>query len=327
MSIKINGRSYPYQSSYNGLNIIEVCQLLKQPITALCFLKQCSNIARCGLCLVSVNHALKLACATKIADGDQIEIDTPEIKQAVLTKVNGLLNRHQFNCGSCSRRHNCEFLKLVITTKAKKTSQSKPHELKTLSDDRSAAIVLDQSKCLGCNRCVANCKYRTGLDCLKLIPTPINKQPGLAVCPIDPKKPLDQSKCLLCGQCILACPTGALSEKSHIDRILAAIKDQKTYVVCAIAPSVRTALGEEFGFPYGTDVIKKIYTALKQIGIDQVYDLNFAADLTIFEEAFEFVNRLGINIEPLLKKLNLKRDHPNVVHHHPLPLITSCCPA
>jgi NADH dehydrogenase/NADH:ubiquinone oxidoreductase subunit G len=325
MSIKINGHIYCYKKSYEKLTIIEICQQLKQPCTKLCFLRHCNNLARCGLCLIKINNKLQLGCMTKIKDGDEVITQDPEIDQAVAGKLTDLLNRHNFNCGTCARINNCEFLKLIIKYKIKLDPKNKIANIPYLVNNSSCAITFDPSKCVGCNRCAAICQYNNGKSCIHLKPVSA-QHPYLVVKQVEPDVGIDQSKCLLCGQCALACCTGAIIEKSEIDKVKTALLDKNKHVVVAIAPAVRVALGELFNMKPGINVIDQICTALKQIGFDDVYDLNFFADLTIFEEGFELLNRLGIDFSNHLQKLGLTSKNKNVINHHQLPLITSCCP-
>jgi NADH-quinone oxidoreductase subunit G len=213
-----------------------------------------------------------------------------------------LLDKHEFKCGPCPRRENCEFLKLVIKTKARANKPFLPQDKTPYIEDRSKAIVLDRSKCVLCGRCVAACKKYTQTESIKFI-----KKDGQRVVGTENDVSFDDSTCLLCGQCVIACPVAALKEKSHTEKVKAALEDPKKHVVVAMAPAVRTAMGELFNMGFGKDVTGKLYTALRTLGFDKIFDINFGADMTIMEEATELLQR--------------------VKNNGPFPMFTSCCPA
>ncbi len=158
-----------------------------------------------------------------------------------------------------------------------------------------------KSKCILCGRCAAACTEKTGTSSIKLVN--VN---GKRIVTPEEQKCFDETNCLLCGQCVAACPVGALSEKTHIDRVKEALEDPEKHVIVAMAPAVRTAMGELFNMGYGVDVTGKLYTALRELGFDRIFDINFGADMTIMEEATELLERIE-------KK-------------GPFPMFTSCCP-
>ena len=213
-----------------------------------------------------------------------------------------LLDKHEFKCGPCPRRETCEFLKLVIKTKAKANKPFVVADKTEYLDERSKSIIIDRSKCVLCGRCVAACKEKTGTGNIEIV----GKGSDRKVQGIDGKC-FDETKCLLCGQCVIACPVAALSEKPHIDRVKEALEDPSKHVIVAMAPSVRAAMGELFKMGYGADVTGKLYASLRKLGFDKIFDINFGADMTIMEEATEFVERIKNN--------------------GPFPMFTSCCPA
>lgn len=272
-------------------------------ITSLCYLRDCSNVGKCGVCAVEIEGKpnLALACLTKVQDGMVVRTNTEKVQERVKSRVSALLDKHEFKCGQCPRRENCEFLKLVIKTKAR---ASKPLIIKDKTgyiDCRSNAIEIDRSKCVLCGRCVAACKKFTATNSMQFI-----KRDGARAVGMTEDKCFDETSCLLCGQCVAACPVGALQEKSHADRVKEALADPEKHVLVAIAPAVRTALGELFNMGYGVDVTGKVYTALRNLGFDKIFDINFGADMTIMEEATELIQRI--------KKGG------------PFPMFTSCCP-
>ncbi|AAK78015.1 NADH-quinone oxidoreductase subunit G [Clostridium acetobutylicum] len=285
------------------ITILELARENNVDIPTLCFLKDCGNFGKCGVCMVEVEgKGFRAACVAKVEDGMVINTESDEVKERIKKRVSMLLDKHEFKCGQCSRRENCEFLKLVIKTKAKASKPFLPEDKDALVDNRSKAIVIDRSKCVLCGRCVAACKQHTSTCSIQFI----KKDGQRAVGTVDDVC-LDDSTCLLCGQCVIACPVAALKEKSHIEKVQEALNDPKKHVIVAMAPSVRTAMGELFKMGYGKDVTGKLYTALRMLGFDKVFDINFGADMTIMEEATELLGR--------------------VKNNGPFPMFTSCCPA
>lgn len=300
-NITINGKEVLVS---NEDNLIKVAKENGIDIPSLCFLEDCGSVGQCGVCLVEIEGQddLVKACCLVPEDGMIINTNTERVQEAVKTRVSALLDKHEFKCGPCKRRENCEFLKLVIKTRSKATKPFVIADKSEYVDDRSKSIVIDRTKCVTCGRCVAACKTKTGTESIKFIE--VN---GENIIGPDNLKCFDETNCLLCGQCVAACPVDALSEKSHMDRVKDALENEEKHVIVAMAPSVRTAMGELFKMGYGVDVTGKIYTALRQLGFDKIFDINFGADMTIMEEATELVERIKAG--------------------GPFPMFTSCCPA
>lgn len=285
-------------------NLLQVAQENQIHIPSLCFLKECNNIGQCGICLVEVDGQEKLsrACCVKPKEGMSIITNSDKVVEARKQVISQLLDRHDFKCGTCKRKENCELLKLVVKTKAKANIPFKILDKSEYVDDRSKSLVLDRSKCVTCGRCVAACKTKVGTRAIVFH----KKDDKRIVGPVG-LECFDDTNCLLCGQCVAACPVDALSEKSHIERVERALKDEEKHVIVAIAPSVRTSMGELFGMGYGVDVTGKLYTALRQLGFDKIFDINFGADMTIMEESTELMKRIASG--------------------GPFPMFTSCCPS
>lgn len=299
-NVVINGESYQVE---DGITVLEAARKNGIDITTLCYLKECSNVGKCGVCAVEVEgkNNLSLACLTKVEDGMVIRTDTEKVKERVKTRVSTILNKHEFKCGTCTRKENCELLKLVIKSKGKATTPFLPKDKSEYVDERSKSITIDRTKCVLCGRCQAACATKTGTGSIKLA-----NVDGKRIVTTTDQKCFDDTNCLLCGQCVAACPVGALNEKSHIDRVKNALADPDKHVIVAMAPAVRTAMGELFRMGYGQDVTGKLYAALRQLGFDKIFDINFGADMTIMEEATELIERMKNN--------------------GPFPMFTSCCP-
>ena len=299
INIKIEG--IPFQVE-EGLTILEAAKLCGFEIPSLCAFNhgECSK-GSCRVCLVEATGArgLVASCVYPVAEGMEITISSPKATAARRTSVELLLSNHNKNCQQCDKNGYCELLHVAKVTGAKDDMYLGEQSPNTI-DRLTPSIVRDTSKCVLCGRCVERCKNAHGLGILGFEKRGFNT----VVAPAE-NRSFAASPCILCGQCVSVCPTGALMEVSEIDKVDAAMKAGK-YVVVQTAPAVRAALGEEFGMPIGSLVTGKMVAALRRLGFKKVFDTNFAADLTIMEEATELLNRIqngGV-----------------------LPMITSCSP-
>ena len=301
VNIKIEGVSYQVEE---GLTILEAARKCGYEIPSLCAFNhgECSN-GSCRVCLVEVKGArgLVASCVYPINEGMEITISSPKATEARRASVELLLSNHSINCQQCDKNGKCELLYVAGVTGARE-GRYVGNKTPATYDELPPTIVRDTSKCILCGRCVARCKNAHGED-MGILGFE-NRGFNTIVAPAENRSFIN-SPCIMCGQCINVCPTGALMEKSEIDRVDAAMKAGK-YVVVQTAPAVRAALGEEFGFPIGTPVTGKMVAALRRLGFKKVFDTNFAADLTIMEEGSELLSRIqngGV-----------------------LPMITSCSP-
>ena len=299
INIKIEGISFQVEE---GLTILEAAKECGFEIPSLCAFNhgECSK-GSCRVCLVEATGArgLVASCVYPVAEGMEITISSPKATAARRTSVELLLSNHNKNCQQCDKNGQCELLHVAKVTGARDDMYQGEQSPNTV-DKLTPSIVRDTSKCILCGRCVERCKNAHGLGILGFEKRGFNT----TVAPAE-NRSFANSPCILCGQCVSVCPTGALMEASEIDKVDAAMKAGK-YVVVQTAPAVRAALGEEFGMPIGSLVTGKMVAALKRLGFKKVFDTNFAADLTIMEEASELLNRIqngGV-----------------------LPMITSCSP-
>ncbi len=299
VNIIIEGQSYQVEQ---GLTILQAAIQCGYEIPSLCAFNngECSN-GSCRVCLVEATGArgLVASCVYPVAEGMEIKISSPKAVKARRTSVELLLSNHNKNCQQCHKNGQCELLNVAKLTGARENAFQGTHTPVTV-DKVTPSIMRDTSKCILCGRCVERCKKAHGNGILGFE----NRGFNTIVAPADNRSFAD-SPCLLCGQCVTVCPTGALMEQSEIDKIDKAMSEGK-YVVVQTAPAVRAALGEEFGMKIGTPVTGKMVAALKRLGFNKVYDTNFAADLTIMEEATELLNRIN--------------------NGGSLPMITSCSP-
>lgn len=300
LNIKINGKDYSVPS---GTTILDACRQNGIYIPTLCYLKGINEIGACRICVCEVKGARSLvaACVYPIdREGTEIFTNSPAVIASRKTTLELILSNHNKKCLSCVRSTNCELQKLCNeygVDDVKYEGVKTPSEI----DDTAIHMYRDNSKCILCRRCVAVCKNLQDVAVIGTNQRGFATNIGSAF-----EAGLGDVACVNCGQCINVCPVGALSEKDETEKVFAALNDPTKHVVVQTAPSVRVGLGEEFGMPMGTVVTGKMVTALKMLGFDGVFDTNFTADLTIMEEAHEFLDRYT-------KKENL-------------PLITSCSP-
>ena len=299
LNIKIEGQSYQVEE---GLTILEAARECGYEIPSICAFNhgECS-LASCRVCLVEATGArgLVASCVYPVAEGMEIKISTPKATAARRASVELLLSNHSLNCQQCDKNGQCELLYVAQITGARE-GKFVGTKTPTTFDQLTPSIVRDTSKCILCGRCVARCKAAHGTGILGFEKRGFNT----IVAPAEDRS-FGESPCILCGQCVNVCPTGALMEKSEIDLVDEAMRAGK-YLVVQTAPAVRAALGEEFGMKIGTPVTGKMVAALRRLGFNKVYDTNFAADLTIMEEATELLSRIKNN--------------------GVLPMITSCSP-
>ena len=299
VNIKIEGIPFEVEA---GQTILEAAKACGFEIPSLCAFNhgECSK-GSCRVCLVEATGArgLVASCVYPVSEGMEITISSPKATAARRSSVELLLSNHNKNCQQCEKNGKCELLHVAKITGARDDMYQGAQTPTTL-DRLTPSIVRDTSKCILCGRCVERCKNAHGLGILGFEKRGFNT----IVSPAE-NGSFANSPCILCGQCVSVCPTGALMEVSEIEKVDAAFKAGK-YVVVQTAPAVRAALGEEFDMPIGSLVTGKMVSALKRLGFKKVFDTNFAADLTIMEEATELLDRIN--------------------NGGVLPMITSCSP-
>ena len=299
VNIKIEGIPYQVES---GLTVLEAAKKCGYEIPSLCTFNhgEC-NQGSCRVCLVEATGARGLiaSCVYPVSEGMEIRISTPKAIEARRRSVELLLSNHNKNCQQCEKNGNCELLYVAQLTGAREEAFAGAHS-EVHIDRLAPALTRDTSKCILCGRCIERCKNAHGLGILGFE----NRGFKTFVSPAE-NRSFNDSPCIQCGQCVSVCPTGALMEHSEIDKVDAAFKAGK-HVIVQAAPAVRASLGEEFGYPIGTPVTGKMIAALRRLGFERVYDVNFGADLTIMEEGTELLGRL--------------------TNGGVLPMITSCSP-
>lgn len=286
VNIKINNQSYKVQ---DDLTILQACRLCGYNIPSLCSWHdgRCS-LASCRVCLVKVSGERRLvpSCAYPVKEGLEIDINDPQAVIARRTSVELLLSNHSMDCQSCPKNGQCELLEVSRIVGARPdiyVGEKTP----VTYDDIAPGLIRDTSKCILCGRCIEACKEMQGLGILGFEKRGFNTIVGPAG-----NRSFADVPCIQCGQCVNVCPTGALMENSEIDKLDEAFKEGKIVIV-QTAPAVRAAIGEEFGEKIGTSSTGKMVAALHRLGFYRVFDTNFGADLTIMEEANEWIHRLA----------------------------------
>jgi len=286
----------------NERNILEVCRKAGIYIPTFCYQPELSIFGACRLCLVEIEgRGINSSCSTPAENGLKIKTNTEELRKLRRTTMELLLASHPQDCLKCGKNTTCKLQEMARKLGVRNIRYKlSPKDLPV--DDSSYSLIREPSKCILCGNCVRACAEIQGVGAVNFANRGSNAVVTTAF-GVDMAK----SECINCGQCAQVCPTGALQIKPEINEVLSDVNNPEKVTVVQIAPAVRVAIGEEFGLPAGVDSTKKIVTALKKIGVDYVYDTCFTADMTIVEEATEFVQRLttgGV-----------------------FPMFTSCCPA
>ena len=299
VNIKINNMPL---SVPKGISILEAARMAGIEIPTLCYLKKINEIGACRICMVEVKGARSLvtACVYPVNEGMEIFTNTERVRKSRKMTLELILSTHDRKCLSCVRSGTCELQQLCkefgVDDEGRFDGANPVHEY----DDSAIHMIRDNGKCILCRRCVAACQAQH-ISVIGANARGFDTHIGSAF-----ERPLDSVACVSCGQCIVNCPTGAIYEKDDTAKVLEAINDPEKFVVVHTAPSIRVTLGECFGMHIGTNVQGKMVAALRRLGFDKVFDTDFGADLTIVEEANEFLGR--------------------VKNGGVLPMITSCSP-
>lgn len=300
--IKIKINDFEYQVP-EGTTILEAARMANIHIPTLCYLKEINEIGACRMCVVEVKGAkgLVTACVYPVSEGMEIFTRTKRVIESRVRNLQLLLSSHNRECLACVRSGNCELQALCRLYDIREDAIFDGEKERYKLDASAVHLVRDNNKCILCRRCVAVCEKNQGVGVIGPNERGFNTNIGSPF-----NMALGDTSCVCCGQCINVCPTGALAEKDFTHQVFSALDDPDKHVIVQVAPSVRAGLGEEFGLPIGTAVEGQMVNALRALGFDKVFDTNFAADLTIMEEANEFIRR--------------------VQDGGTLPLITSCSP-
>ncbi len=293
-----------------GSTILEAARIANIDIPTLCFLKDINAIGACRICVVEAQEKrgdalgpkrIVASCVYPVTEGMVITTNSPAVIDSRKKTLQLILSTHEKKCLSCVRADNCELQKLCYDLGIEDEDYYAGDKPVYDLDTSAAHMVRDNNKCILCRRCVAVCEANQGVGVIGA-----NERGFVTNVSSAFEMGLGETSCISCGQCIVNCPVGAIYEKDNTTAVIEAIADPDKYVIVQTAPAVRAALGEDFGMPIGTNVEGKMVAALRKLGFNNVFDTDFAADLTIMEEATEFLGR--------------------VQNGGKLPMITSCSP-
>lgn len=303
INLTINGKAV---QAPDGSTIMEAAKYNNILIPNLCYLENTHAIGSCRICVVEVEGAktLQASCITKAGEGMVVKTNTDKVRNSRKVLYELMLSDHNKDCLSCRRNQSCELQDLGKTLGVEESRFE--GAMLPCATDSSVSITRDMSKCILCRRCITVCNEIQGASIL-------NAQNRGFKTVVGPSMdlPISGVNCAFCGQCTIVCPVGALMETSSTKKVWDAINDPKKRVVVQVAPAIRVAIGEEFGFAPGSRVTGKLASALSDLGFDDIFDTNWTADLTIIEEGTEFLGRVKAALTG---------------GKSVLPIITSCSP-
>ena len=306
VNLTIDGRAV---SVAEGTSILDAAATVGIKIPTLCYLKDLNEIGACRVCVVEIEgiDQLVAACNNTVLEGMVVRTNSPKVRVARRMNMELLLATHDSECTSCVRSGNCTLQSLAADLGITEL----PYEKRLMHDpwDKSFPLIRNNDKCVNCLRCIQVCEKIQGLGVWDLANrathTSVNVRGGMTI---------QESDCTLCGQCITHCPTGALRERDDTQKVFDALADPEKVVVVQIAPAVRAAWGESLGLPREEATVGRLVAALRQMGVDYVFDTDFSADLTIMEEGTELLHKLAHRAEDPADEKNT------------FPMFTSCCP-
>ena len=283
--------------------ILEAARAAGIHVPSLCYLKDINEIGACRVCVVEVEGVDKLisSCNNIVSEGMVVHTNSPRVREVRKTNVELILSQHDSKCTMCVRSGNCTLQTIANDLDIRR----QPYEMQVPPYQWSprSPLIRDASKCIKCMRCIQICDKVQDLHIWDVEGTGARTTVDVAY-----NNRIMDSDCSFCGQCVTHCPVGALSERDDTEQFFAALANPKKKIIVQVAPAVRASWGEEMGLSQEDADVGKIVTALKMMGVDYVFDTDFAADLTIMEEGSELLRRLNEG-------------------EHQYPMFTSCCPA
>ena len=300
VKIKINGKEIQVPEN---TTILEAAKLNNITIPHLCYLKGVNEIGACRVCVVEIvgQDRLVSSCNNPVYEGMEVLTNSPKARQARKTNVELILSQHNARCAECARSGNCELQK---TANDLNVLEFPYHEnIAAFNWDKNFPFIRNDEKCIKCMRCVQVCDNIQQMHVWDVIKSGSRTTVGC-----KGGKKINETSCTACGQCVTHCPVGALVERDDTQKVLDVFAKKDKIMIASVAPAVRTSWGEKLGLTHEEATSERLAAALRAIGFDYVFDTDFSADLTIMEEASEFVERLK----------NAKNEK--------FPMFTSCCP-
>lgn len=300
VNLKIDGRQI---QAPENTTIMEAAAMVGTPIPHLCYLKGINEIGACRVCVVELEGKEKLitACNNVVEEGMTVYTNSPKVRKVRRTNVELILSQHDCQCATCSRSGNCKLQTIANDLGILDVPFEK--ELEHIPWDKSFPLIRDSAKCIKCMRCIQICDKVQSLNVWD-----VSNTGSRTTVDVSLNRKIGDADCSLCGQCITHCPTGALRERDDKLKMFEALADPDKITVVQIAPAIRAAWGEYFGMSREDATVNKLVAALRRMGFDYIFDTNFSADLTILEEAHEFIERL------------------DEIKSSDMPMFTSCCP-
>ncbi|MDY0290557.1 MAG: NADH-dependent [FeFe] hydrogenase, group A6 [Sphaerochaeta sp.] len=286
-----------------GTTILDACLKVGIRIPTLCHLEDVSSHGSCGVCVVEVKNSRRLvrSCVSPALPGMEVTTNSERIRASRKLNLELVLANHPLECLTCERNLNCELQSLAHQLGVRESRFYQTKKKRLPLDYSSSSLVRDPNKCILCNRCVEVCAQLQGVHAIDIVGRGLRSKVSTFL-----DRGLGSSVCTNCGQCALVCPTGAITERSHIDEVFADIANPNLTTIVQTAPAIRVGIGEAMGMPWGALVTGQMVAGLRRLGFSKVFDTQFAADLTIMEEGHELIRRIrngGV-----------------------LPMITSCSP-
>ncbi|KJJ84832.1 hydrogenase, Fe-only [Candidatus Omnitrophus magneticus] len=285
IEIYVNSKKYNVEASQT---IMQALDTLGFKIPRLCYHPKLSIEGACRVCIVEVEGIRNYvaSCAYPVTEGMKIHTNTYELRTARRDIVELILDNHPEDCHTCERDGICELQRLAYSMGIR-TRHFKGAKKIYAKDVSSTSVTRDPEKCILCGRCVRMCSEIQKVNALRYA----YRGFGTVVMPAY-NMPFSESVCTACGQCINVCPTASFVEKNYTQELFKKLQDNSIIKIAQVAPSVRAAIGEAFSFEPGRAMEGELAAALKLLGFDYVFDTQFAADLTIMEEASEFLQRV-----------------------------------